>query len=150
MSGKKVTVRGLDDALITLARCCNPIRGEPIVGYITRGRGVTVHSERCPNLEKLLYDPERRIEVDWESDDASRFEVRITVFSEDRPGMLAKITSVIADAKSNIKNVEAKTFEDRRGEITLILDIADLAHLEKILDKVKGIEGVYHVERQVA
>jgi GTP pyrophosphokinase len=150
MSGKKVRVRGLDDALISLARCCNPIRGEPIVGYITRGRGVTVHSERCPNLEKLLYDPERRIEVDWESADDSRFEVRITVFSEDRPGMLAKITAAIADAKSNIKNVEARTFEDRRGEITLILDIEDVAHLEAILEKVKGIEGVYHVERQVA
>jgi GTP pyrophosphokinase len=150
MSGKKVRVRGLDDALIALARCCNPIRGEPIVGYITRGRGVTVHSDRCPNLEKLLYDPERRIEVDWESADDSRFDVRITVFSEDRPGMLAKITSAIAAAKSNIKNVEARTFEDRRGEITLILDIEDMAHLEAILEKVKGIEGVYHVERQVA
>jgi GTP pyrophosphokinase len=150
ISGKKVRVSGLDDALIALARCCNPIRGEPIVGYITRGRGVTVHSERCPNLEKLLYDPERRIEVAWEAADESRFEVRITVLSEDRPGMLAKITSAIADAKSNIKNVEARTFEDRRGEITLILDIQDLAHLKTILEKVKGIEGVYHVERQVA
>jgi GTP pyrophosphokinase len=150
MSGKKVRVGGIDDALIALARCCNPIRGEPIVGYITRGRGVTVHSERCPNLEKLLYDPERRIEVAWEDADASRFEVRITVLSEDRPGMLAKITSAIADAKSNIKNVEARTFEDRRGEITLILDIQDMAHLKSILEKVKGIEGVYHVERQVA
>ena len=94
LSDRKVTVRGLDDALIALARCCSPIRGEPIVGYITRGRGVTVHSERCPNLEKLLYDPERRIEVTWESGDASRFDVRITVFSEDRPGMLAKMTNV--------------------------------------------------------
>jgi GTP diphosphokinase / guanosine-3',5'-bis(diphosphate) 3'-diphosphatase len=150
ISGKKVAVRGLDDVLISLARCCNPIRGEPIVGYITRGRGVTVHSERCPNLEKLLYDPERRIEVVWESADESRFEVRITVLSEDRPGMLAKITSVIADAKSNIKNVEARTFEDRRGEITLLLDIQDLDHLHKIVEKVKGIDGVYHVERQVA
>ncbi len=150
MGEKKVTVRGLDDALIALARCCNPIRGEPIIGYITRGRGVTVHSERCPNLEKLLYDPERRIEVDWEGADRSRFEVRITVMSEDRPGMLAKITSVIADAKSNIKNVEARTFEDHRGEITLSLDIQDLAHLQVILDKVKAIEGVYRVERQVA
>jgi GTP pyrophosphokinase len=150
IADKKVRVSGLDDALIALARCCNPIRGEPIVGYITRGRGVTVHSERCPNLEKLLYDPERRIEVVWESDDASRFEVRITVFSEDRPGMLAKITSAIADAKSNIKNVEARTFEDRRGEITLLLDIQDADHLKRILEKVKGIDGVYHVERQVA
>ena len=150
LGGKKVTVRGLDDALIALARCCNPIRGEPIVGYITRGRGVTVHSERCPNLEKLLYDPERRIEVDWERADETRFEVRITVLSEDRPGMLAKITSAIANAKSNIKNVEARTFEDRRGEITLVLDIQDLKHLRVILEKVKGIDGVYHVERRVA
>jgi GTP pyrophosphokinase len=150
LTGKKVTVRGLDDALIALARCCNPIRGEPIIGYITRGRGVTVHSERCPNLEKLLYDPERRIEVAWESADETRFEVRITVLSEDRPGILAKITSAIASAKSNIKNVEARTFGDRRGEITLVLDIQDLNHLKIILEKVKGIEGVYHVERQVA
>jgi len=150
LSGKKVTVRGLDDALITLARCCNPIRGEPIVGYITRGRGVTVHSERCPNLEKLLYDPERRIEVAWEGADESQFEVRLTVFSEDRPGILARITQAIADAKSNIKNVEARTFEDRRGEITLVLNIRDVEHLHKIVDRLKGIEGVYHVERQVA
>jgi GTP pyrophosphokinase len=150
LAGKKVTVRGLDDALITLARCCHPIRGEPIVGYITRGRGVTVHSERCPNLEKLLYDPERRIEVAWEGADESRFEVRLTVFSEDRPGILAKITQAIADAKSNIKNVEARTFEDRRGEIVLLLDIKDVDHLQRIVDRLKGIDGVYHVERQVA
>jgi GTP pyrophosphokinase len=150
LSGKKVAVRGLDDALIILARCCNPIRGEPIVGYITRGRGVTVHSERCPNLEKLLYDPERRIEVVWEGADESRFDVRLTVFSEDRPGILARITQAIADAKSNIKHVEARTFEDRRGEITLLLDIRDVDHLQKIVERLKGIDGVYHVERQVA
>jgi GTP pyrophosphokinase len=150
LSGTKVAVRGLDDALIILARCCNPIRGEPIVGYITRGRGVTVHSERCPNLEKLLYDPERRIEVVWEGADESRFDVRLTVFSEDRPGILARITQAIADAKSNIKHVEARTFEDRRGEITLLLDIRDVDHLQKIVERLKGIDGVYHVERQVA
>ena len=148
LQGKKVTVRGLDDAMITLARCCNPIRGEPIVGYITRGRGVTVHSDRCPNLEKLLYDPERRIEVVWEGADASQFEVRLTVFSEDRPGILAKITQAIADAKSNIKHVDARTFEDRRGEITLSLDVRDVDHLQKIVERLKGIDGVYQVERQ--
>ena len=97
-----------------------------------------------------MYDPERRIEVAWEGADETRFEVRITVFSEDRPGILAKITQAIAEAKSNIKNVEARTFEDRRGEIALLLDIRDLAHLQKIVEKVKGIEGVYHVERRVA
>jgi GTP pyrophosphokinase len=150
LSGKKVRVSGLDDVLITLARCCHPIRGEPIIGYITRGRGVTVHSERCPNLDKLLYDPERRIEVDWEGADESQFEVRLTVYSEDRPGILAKITQAIADAKSNITNVEARTFEDRRGEILLVLNIRDVDHLHRIVEKLKGIDGVYHVERQVA
>jgi GTP pyrophosphokinase len=149
MSGRKVGVRGLDDALISLARCCHPIRGESIIGYVTRGRGVTVHSERCPNLEKLLYDPERRIEVAWEGNDESRFEVRVTVLTENRPGMLAKITQAIAAGKSNITNVEAHTFEDHKAEITLVLDIKDVDHLQKIMDKVKGIEGVYQVERQV-
>ena len=138
------------DVLVRFGKCCGPLPGDEVVGFVTRGRGVTVHSERCPNLEKLLYDPERRIEVDWERADETRFEVRITVLSEDRPGMLAKITSAIANAKSNIKNVEARTFEDRRGEITLVLDIQDLKHLRVILEKVKGIDGVYHVERRVA
>jgi GTP pyrophosphokinase len=148
--GFTVKVKGLDDVMVYRARCCNAIRGEPIVGYITRGKGVSVHAERCPNVEKLLLDPERRIEVSWDREAAERYEVRVRVQSEDRKGLLAEITSVIADEEVNIKNVEARTFEDRRGEITLILDIADVAHLEAILEKVKGIDGVYHVERQVA
>jgi GTP pyrophosphokinase len=132
--------------MVYLAKCCEPIRGEPIVGYITRGKGVSVHAERCPNVERLLYDPERRIEVAWASEE-TRFQVKLNIFSEDRQGVLARVTSAIADEKSNIMNVSAQTFEDRKGQITLILDIADLGHLERILQRLRGIAGVHHVER---
>jgi GTP diphosphokinase / guanosine-3',5'-bis(diphosphate) 3'-diphosphatase len=146
LSGAPVRVHGLDNVMVYLAKCCEPIRGEPIVGYITRGKGVSVHAERCPNVERLLYDPERRIEVAWASEE-TRFQVKLNIFSEDRQGVLARVTSAIADEKSNIMNVSAQTFEDRKGQITLILDIADLGHLERILQRLRGIAGVHHVER---
>ncbi|HEV8336969.1 MAG TPA: bifunctional (p)ppGpp synthetase/guanosine-3',5'-bis(diphosphate) 3'-pyrophosphohydrolase [Candidatus Polarisedimenticolia bacterium] len=146
LSGAPVRVHGLDNVMVYLAKCCEPIRGEPIVGYITRGKGVSVHAERCPNVERLLYDPERRIEVAWASEE-TRFQVKLNIFSEDRQGVLARVTSAIADEKSNIMNVSAQTFEDRKGQITLILDIADLGHLERILQRLRGIAGVHSVER---
>jgi len=148
LSGAAVKVRGLDDVMVYLAKCCGPIRGEPIVGYITRGKGVSVHAERCPNVERLLYDPERRIEVTWAGTEAATFQVRLNIFSEDRQGVLARVTSAIADEESNIKNVNAQTFEDRKGQITLTLDISDLDHLERILERLREIEGVHSVERQ--
>ncbi len=144
-----VKVRGLDDVMVYLAKCCGPIRGEPIVGYITRGKGVSVHSQKCPNVERLLYDPERRIEVIWAGDKEAKFQVRLNIFSEDRQGVLARVTSAIAEEESNISNVSAKTFEGQKGQIILTLDISDLGHLERIVQRLKGIRGVHHVERQV-
>jgi len=148
LSSAVVKVRGLDEVMVYLAKCCGPIRGEPIVGYITRGKGVSVHAERCPNVERLLYDPERRIDVAWAGAHDARFEVQLTIFSEDRQGVLARVTSAIADEKSNIKDVRAQTFEGKKGQISLTLDIADLNHLERILQRLRGIQGVHHVERQ--
>ena len=148
LSGAVVKVRGLDEVMVYLAKCCGPIRGEPIVGYITRGKGVSVHAERCPNVERLLYDPERRIEVAWAGAHDARFQVQLNISSEDRQGVLARVTSAIADEKSNIKDVRAQTFEGKKGQITLTLDIADLDHLERILQRLRGIQGVHHVERQ--
>lgn len=148
LSGSAVKVRGLDEVMVYLAKCCGPIRGEPIVGYITRGKGVSVHAERCANVERLLYDPERRIEVDWAGAEETTFQVRLSILSEDRQGVLARVTSAIADEESNIKNVSAQTFEGRKGQITLTLDISDVNHLERILHRLRGIEGVHRVERQ--
>jgi len=134
--------------MVYLAKCCEPIRGEPIVGYITRGKGVSVHAERCPNVERLLYDPERRIEVAWAgAEEEARFQVKINIISENRQGVLAKVTSAIADEEANITNVNAQSLEGRRGQITLTVDISDMNHLERILQRLRGIEGIRQVER---
>jgi len=110
MSDAAVVVRGHDDLMVYRSKCCNPIPGDDIVGYVTRGRGIAVHSKGCPNVENLLYEAERRIDVDWAGSTQATFPVRLRIFTEDRPGMLADITTVISDANANIR-----TFESGRG-----------------------------------
>jgi GTP pyrophosphokinase len=143
-----IRVKGQGDLLVYRARCCNPIRGESVVGYVTRGKGVAVHAVDCPNVVNLLYEPERKIDVEWAQDDSipSSYPVKITVFCDDRFGMLKQITSVISDTKTNIRNVEARTYNGH-GNIDVILDIADLKHLENIISGVRKIPGVHDVQR---
>jgi len=143
-----IRVKGQGDLLVYRARCCNPIRGEAVVGYVTRGKGVAVHALNCPNVVNLLYEPERRIDVEWAQDDsvAGSYPVKITVFCDDRFGMLKQITSVISDTKTNIRNVEART-SNGQGNIDVILDIIDLKHLENIITGVRKIPGVHDVQR---
>jgi guanosine-3',5'-bis(diphosphate) 3'-pyrophosphohydrolase len=143
-----IRVKGQGDLLVYRARCCNPIRGETIVGYITRGKGVAVHAQSCPNVVNLMYEPERRIDVEWAGDDtaASSYPVKITVFCDDRFGMLKQITAVISDTRTNIRNVEART-SNGQGNIDVILDIVDLKHLENIITGVRKIPGVHDVQR---
>ncbi|HXZ30890.1 MAG TPA: bifunctional (p)ppGpp synthetase/guanosine-3',5'-bis(diphosphate) 3'-pyrophosphohydrolase [Terriglobales bacterium] len=143
-----IRVKGQGDLLVYRARCCNPIRGESVVGYVTRGKGVAVHAIDCPNVVNLLYEPERKIEVEWAHDESipSSYPVKITVFCDDRFGMLKQITSVISDSKTNIRNVEARTYNGH-GNIDVILDIADLKHLENIINGVRKIPGVHDVQR---
>ncbi len=144
----KIKVRGFDDLMVLRARCCNPIRGEKIVGYITRGKGVSVHSANCPNVLNLLYDPERRIDVDWgKSDDASLFTVCLIIQVEDRRGILADVTSRIAGSKINMSKVEATTNENQHGQIRMTMDINDLKHLQRVIKVVRTVPGVIDVER---
>ena len=145
----RIKVNGVDDLLVYRARCCNPIRGEKIVGYISRGKGVAVHSANCPNVVNLLYDPERRIGVEWEKSDeqAARYTVRLTMQVEDRKGILADVSAKVADINTNITSVEATTDEDRRGQINMTVEISDLKHLEKVMKSLKSVEGVLGVER---
>jgi GTP pyrophosphokinase len=113
---QKIKVRGFDDLMVFRARCCNPIRGEKIVGYITRGKGVSVHSASCPNVVNLLFDPERRIEVEWDKgEDAAPYVVRLKISVDDRRGILADVSSRIADINTNIKDVEATVDADQRA-----------------------------------
>jgi GTP diphosphokinase / guanosine-3',5'-bis(diphosphate) 3'-diphosphatase len=143
-----ITVRGQGDMLVYRARCCNPIRGESIVGYITRGKGVAVHSVSCPNVTNLLYEPERKIDVEWARDDTTptAYPVKLTVFCDDRFGMLKSITGVIGDAKSNIRNITAHT-ANSQASVEVVLDIADLKHLEAIIGGLRKIPGVHEVQR---
>ena len=143
-----IRVKGHGDLLVYRARCCNPIRGETVVGYVTRGKGVAVHALNCPNVTSLLYEPERRIEVEWAQDDAtpSSYPVKLTVFCDDRFGMLKQITGVIGDSHTNIRNVEART-ENGQANIDIVLDVADLKHLENVINGMRKIPGVHDVQR---
>ena len=148
---EKIKVRGFDDLMVFRARCCNPIRGEKIVGYITRGKGVSVHSATCPNVVNLLYDPERRIEVEWDkaaaADVASRYIVKLTMEVEDRKGVLAAVSAKIAGINTNIKNMEARTDDDKHAQIDVTVEIDDLKHLEKVIKSLRAVKGVLGVER---
>ena len=148
-SEDKIKVRGIDDLMVVRARCCNPIRGEAIVGYITRGKGVSVHSASCPNVTNLLYDPDRRIDVEWDTAaDASRYIVRLTMQVEDRQGILADVSSRIAAINTNITNVEATGADnDHLGRIDMAVEIKDMKHLEKVIKLLRGVDGVLDVER---
>jgi guanosine-3',5'-bis(diphosphate) 3'-pyrophosphohydrolase len=143
-----ITVRGQGDMMVYRARCCNPIRGESIVGYITRGKGVAVHSVHCPNVTNLLYEPERRIDVEWARDESTptAYPVKLTVFCDDRFGMLKSITAVIGDAQSNIRNIAAHT-ANSQASVEVVLDISDLKHLEQIIAGLRKIPGVHEVQR---
>jgi len=148
-SSDKIKVRGADDVMVFRAKCCNPIRGEKIVGYITRGKGVSVHSLGCPNVVNLMFDPERRIEVEWDSGstDQAPYVVRLTMQVEDRKGMLAEISAKISDINTNITNMEARTGEDQQARIDMTVEIRDVKHLEKVIKSIKGVQGVLGVER---
>src|SRR6185312_13088994 len=144
---EKIKVKGFDDLMVFRARCCNPIRGEKIVGYITRGKGVSVHSATCPNVVNLLYDPERRIDVEWDKGtDVSSYTVRLTIQVEDRKGILADVSSKIAGINTNIRNVEART-DDQMGRIDMTVEISDLKHLQKVIKSLRSVAGVVDVER---
>src|SRR5271157_5150002 len=149
-----IKVKGHDDLLVYRARCCNPIRGEEIIGYVTRGKGVAVHSKSCANVENLMFEPERRIAVEWGKDGTvgtsavweTGFPVKLVVLCDNRPGMLKQITAVISDANTNIRNIEANTAETH-ATVDIIVDIADLKHLERIISGVRKIPGVREVQR---
>jgi len=143
-----IKVRGMDDLLVYRAKCCNPIRGEGIVGYVTRGKGVAVHSRMCPNVQNLMYDVERKIEVEWARAAEEAFPVRIVVHTDDRPGMLNQLTSVLSDENTNIRNLEAKAESDLDGGVVeMTVDVRDKKQLEKLVSAMRRISGVRDVER---
>ena len=147
-SDTAIQVNGYDDLLVYRAQCCNPIRGEEIIGYITTGRGISVHSVDCPSVEKLLLNPEWKVQVKWTEDGKKNiYPVRLLISTEDRTGILADVTSAVSHTDTNIVNVNAQTVDDRYGVIDMTVEISDIHHLEEIMDCLKAIEGVREVER---
>jgi GTP pyrophosphokinase len=144
-----VTVRGSGDLLTFLAKCCNPLPGEEIVGYITRGRGVSVHSVECSNVRNLLYHPDREIEVEWARQDGEVFPIMLNIETEDEPGMLARLTEVIARLEGNIRHIEAATPEPGRGQIEVVVEVRNRRHLEKLRQALRGVSGVREVDRRM-
>jgi len=143
-----IKVKGHDDLLVYRARCCNPIRGEEIVGYVTRGKGVAVHAKTCPNVQNLMYEVERRIPVEWGKDQLRKqgYPVRLTLFTDDRAGMLKQLTAVISDGDTNIRNIEART-GNSQATIDVVIEIEDLKHLERMVAELRKIPGVHDVQR---
>ncbi len=142
-----VRVGGQEDLMVFRAKCCNPIPGDEIVGYVTRGRGVAVHSSTCPNVQNLLYEAERRIDVEWGgSPVGSTYPVNLLIRAQDRPGMLADITSVISDTGSNIRTLGSHP-DTLHARIDVTLEITDRKQLERIMANIRRISGVFGVER---
>jgi guanosine-3',5'-bis(diphosphate) 3'-pyrophosphohydrolase len=146
-------VEGQNDLLVYRARCCNPIRGEEIIGYVTRGKGVAVHARSCPNVQNLLYESDRRIAVEWsrvgdETDGRSqRYPVKITVFCDDRTGMLKEMTAVISDDNTNIRGVEIRQDENGEAIVDFVVEAEDVRHLNRMVLGLRRVPGVRAVQR---
>jgi guanosine-3',5'-bis(diphosphate) 3'-pyrophosphohydrolase len=147
-----IHVHGIDDVMVYRAKCCNPIKGEAIVGYVTRGKGIAVHSRTCPNVQNLMYDAERKIQVDWARDASDTFPVRVVVHTDDRPGLLHQLTSILSDEKTNVRSLEAKADASQSNDEALVemtIDVRDKKQLEKLCSAMRRISGVRDVERIV-
>ena len=147
-TGSSIQIKGHDDLLVYRAQCCCPIRGEEIIGYITTGQGISVHAVSCPNVQKLLLNPERQIEVQWTDDgEEATYSVRLLISIEDRTGILADIASSVSGINTKILSVKARAPAGRYGVIDLTVAIHDTEHLEKILNQIRAVGGVREVER---
>ncbi len=143
-----IVVRGVDDMLITRARCCNPVHGETIIGYITRGKGVVVHARRCQNAQQLMVNPERIVEVEWAGKaDHAAYAVKLLAITENRTGMIAGITNAISDIKTGIREAKATVADDNRGRIEVTVEVFDVKHLDKVIRSIRNVSGVLDVER---
>jgi GTP pyrophosphokinase len=146
-------VEGQNDLLVYRARCCNPIRGEEIIGYVTRGKGVAVHARNCPNVQNLLYESDRRISVEWarvgdqSAGRPQRYPVKITVACDDHPGMLRELTAVISDDDTNISAVDIRKDDNGDAIIEFVVEAQDLHHLNRMVLGLRRVGGVRAVQR---
>ena len=138
-------IKGIDNVMVRYAGCCNPLPGDKVVGFITRGRGVTIHTADCQNA--MDDDPNRKVEVEWDSKKEYSYPVRIRIYSEDKKGLLAEISASISSNEANITNAKLDTTEDKKAVSIFEMEIHDLNHLKKVIKGLEKIKGVNRVER---
>lgn len=144
---KGVQVKGARDLLMQLSRCCNPVPGDRILGYITRGRGLTIHTMDCPNLEALDYDKDRLVEVEWDQSTPGTHAVKVSVIAVDKTGVLANVSSAIAECHANISRAEITTRDDHKAVLDFVVEVSDTAHLQRVLKTIERVAGVITARR---
>lgn len=142
-----VKVKGIDDILLHFSKCCSPVPGDKIIGYITRGRGLSIHAATCPNVAELDFDKDRLITVDWDVAGTSSYPVRISVLTIDRPGLLASVSSSITSSEANISHADISTTEEKKAVLNFVIEVKDLSHLERVIQKIEQLSGVLQVRR---
>jgi GTP pyrophosphokinase len=142
-----VVVRGDPDLLVHLAHCCNPVAGDDIVGFITRGRGVSVHRSSCPNVKGLMEHPERMIEVEWDASGATQFQVEIVIEATDRMGLLKDVTIALNDAGGNILSAATQTSSEGVARLRFLIAISDASILDALLASVSRVPSVFDARR---
>ena len=146
-AGGGMKIGGMDEMLFHLSKCCNPVPGDRVVGFITRGRGISIHTADCPNIADDSFDRDRLIEVAWGDFQPGAHSVKITVRTQDRPGLLANVSSSISAADANITHAEVTTNQEKQAVLNFTIDIKDVEHLNRIIKSIEGVEGVLDVRR---
>lgn len=148
MGDEAIIVKGVDNLLTARARCCNPLRGEEIIGYISLGKGIVVHNKRCKNVTQLMVNRDRIVEVEWAKSDKEEIQsVTLMVTTENRTGMLAGITNAIADIKTGIRDATANISRDDKGQIEVTIEVFDKKHLDRVIGAIEKVPGIIAVER---
>lgn len=142
-----VKVKGVHDLMMHLSKCCGPVPGDRIIGYITRGRGVTIHTVDCPNLDALNYDKARLVEVEWDQGHVATVSVKVSVLTLDKPGLLANVSAAITHAAANISGAEITTREDRKAMLDFIVAVQNTAHLDRVITAIEKVDGVLQARR---
>src|SRR3989442_10587755 len=143
-----IVVHGVEDLMVNRARCCNPLHGEEIVGYITRGKGVAVHTTRCKKGKQVMINPQRIVTVEWAArPEKTAYAVKLLAVTENRTGMIAGITGAISDMKTGIRDARASVAPDDKGRIEVTVEVFDVKHLDRVISSIKNVPGVLDVER---
>jgi GTP pyrophosphokinase len=144
---KGVRIQGVDGLMVRYAQCCQPVPGDPVVGYVTRGRGVSIHRGDCPNLLLLAHEPERRLEIDWQEAQGERFLVRLALEGNDRRGLYADVAAAVSSTGTDIKSMDLRSTD---GKIigSVLVEVENLAHLQKIIKSTRRVKGITEVARR--